>query len=117
MYLDEIRDFALALNTEIEECFPFGPETFVYKTSGKIFLLMSFNDHDEHLRLNVKCQPERAIELREGHSAITGGFHMNKKHWNSLTLDGSLSSDLIKDCILHSFQLVHKKPKQTTKHK
>jgi predicted DNA-binding protein (MmcQ/YjbR family) len=108
MYLDDIRDFALSLDPEIDECFPFGPETFVYKTSGKIFLLMSFDDVD--LRLNLKCEPELAIELRERYPAIIPGYHMNKKHWNTLILDGSLGPDLVKTQIRQSFELVHKKP-------
>lgn len=109
MYLDEVRDFALAIDREVEECFPFGPETFVYKTSGKVFLLMSFDEL--HLRLNVKCDPDLAEELREMHSAIIPGFHMNKKHWNTLILDGSLPGKLIKDSIQGSYKLVAKKPK------
>jgi len=108
MYLDDIRDFALSLDPEIDECFPFGPETFVYKTNGKIFLLMAFNDVD--LRLNLKCEPQRAIELRERHTAIIPGYHMNKKHWNTLIMDGSLGPALVKELIRHSFDLVHKKP-------
>lgn len=107
MYLDDIRDFTLSLDPEIEECFPFGPETFVYKTSGKIFLLMAFDDVD--LRLNLKCNPDRAVELRERYTAIIPGWHMNKKHWNTLILDGSLSANLIKELIQHSFGLVYKK--------
>lgn len=110
MYLDEVRDFALNLDPEIEECFPFSPETFVYKTGGKIFLLMAFNS--DFLRLNVKCAPDLAIELRELHPAIIPGFHMNKKHWNSMILDGSLSPKLIRECIRHSFDLVAKPKKK-----
>ena len=106
MYLDDIRDFALSLDKNVEECFPFGPETFVYKIGGKIFLLMSFNEI--HLRINLKCDPEKAIELREAYAAITAGYHMNKKHWNSLTMDGSLPASLVKNLIQHSFSLVDK---------
>jgi predicted DNA-binding protein (MmcQ/YjbR family) len=108
MYLDDVRDFALSLDPEIDECFPFGPETFVYKTSGKIFLLMAFDDVD--LRLNLKCNPDRAEELRERYPAIIPGYHMNKKHWNTVIMDGSLGPDLIRELIHHSFELVHKKP-------
>ena len=113
MYLDDIRDYALSLDPEIDECFPFGPETFVYKTSGKIFLLMRFDDVD--LRLNLKCSPEEAIELRERYPAIIPGYHMNKKHWNTLVIDGSLSQELIQTQIRQSFDLVHKKPAKTPK--
>ncbi|AYD49121.1 MmcQ/YjbR family DNA-binding protein [Arachidicoccus soli] len=107
MFIDEIRDYALELNKEVEECFPFGEATFVYKISGKIFLLMS-PDHT-FLHINVKCDPEKAIELREQYAAITPGYHMNKKHWNTLIIDGSLGAELIKECILHAYQLVVKK--------
>ena len=113
MYLDDIRDFALSLDKNIEECFPFGPENFVYKTGGKIFLLMSFNEI--HLRLNLKCDPEKAIELREEYAAITPGYHMNKKHWNTLEMDGSLPAKLVKKLIQHSYSLVYKKTSQSKK--
>lgn len=113
MYLDDVRDYALSLDPEIDECFPFGPETFVYKTSDKIFLLMAFDDID--LRLNLKCDPDRAVELRERYPAIIPGYHMNKKHWNTVMLDGSLSAHLVKELISHSFNLVHKKPKKPKK--
>lgn len=106
MYLDEIRDFALSLDPEIEECFPFGTETFVYKIAGKIFLLMAFDE--ENLWVNLKCDPELAIELRERHPAIIPGYHMNKKHWNTVIMDGSLREEVIKDMIVQSYKLVHK---------
>lgn len=107
MYLDEIRDYALMLGEDVEECFPFGEETFVYKTSGKIFLLMSFGE--AYLQINVKCDPEEAIELRERYAAVVPGYHMNKKHWNTITLDGSMMRPVILDCIRNSYNLVAKK--------
>lgn len=110
MYLDEIRDFALNLDPDIEECFPFGPETFVYKSNGKVFLLTSFDA--DFLRLNVKCDPDLAVELRELHPAIIPGFHMNKKHWNTLILDGSLSPKLVQESIQLSYELVSKTKKR-----
>jgi predicted DNA-binding protein (MmcQ/YjbR family) len=113
MYLDDVRDFTLSLDPEIDECFPFGPETFVYKTGGKIFLLMAFDDVD--LRLNLKCDPDRAVELRERYPAIIPGYHMNKKHWNTVILDGSLQTDMVRELIQHSFGLVYKKPEKRTK--
>lgn len=113
MYLDDVRDFALSLDPEIDECFPFGPETFVYKTTGKIFLLMAFDD--VNLRLNLKCDPDRAIELRERYPAIIPGYHMNKKHWNTVILDNSLPAKLVKELIQHSFERVRKKPAKRQK--
>lgn len=107
MFIDEIRDFALNLHPDVEECFPFGEETFVYKIRNKIFLLMS--EGNEFLQINVKCLPELAIELREEYAAILPGYHMNKKHWNTLIIDGSLDRNLIQTCIRNSFSLVAKK--------
>lgn len=107
MYIDEIRDYTLALDQQVEECFPFGEETFVYKIAGKIFLLMSFDN--AQLRINVKCNPDKAVELREQYASIIPGYHMNKKHWNTLIIDGSLPAGLIKECIRHSYLLVVKR--------
>lgn len=107
MFIDEIRDYALGLSTDVEECFPFGEETFVYKVSGKIFLLMASDN--TFLQINVKCNPEKAIELREQYAAIIPGYHMNKKHWNTMIMDGSLDAGLVKECIQHSYQLIVKK--------
>jgi len=106
MYLDEIRDYALSLD-DVEECFPFGEETFVYKTSGKIFLLAAFDE--DQLRINVKCDPDEAIELRERYSSVIPGYHMNKKHWNTIILDGSVERNVVLDCIKNSHELVGKK--------
>ncbi|HEY0298588.1 MAG TPA: MmcQ/YjbR family DNA-binding protein [Arachidicoccus sp.] len=106
MYLDEIRDYALILD-DVDECFPFGEETFVYKTSGKIFLLMAFDE--DQLRINVKCAPEEAIELRERYSSIIAGYHMNKKHWNTIILNGGVDRSLVFECIKKSYMLVRKK--------
>jgi predicted DNA-binding protein (MmcQ/YjbR family) len=111
MYLDEIRDYALSLS-DVEECFPFGEENFVYKTSGKMFLLMAFEK--EQLRINVKCEPEEAIELREKYASIIPGYHMNKKHWNTIILDGSIDRKIIFDCIKKSYNLVAGKRKPAT---
>ncbi|HEY8961948.1 MAG TPA: MmcQ/YjbR family DNA-binding protein [Luteolibacter sp.] len=90
-----------------EETTPFGPDTLVYKVGGKIFALTSPDEFPP--RVNLKCDPERAMELRDRHEAITPGYHMNKRHWNTLVLDGSLPDVLIRDLIDHSYQLVSKK--------
>ena len=88
----------------VEEDTPFGPEHFVHKVGGKIFALHS--PMADPIRLNLKCDPDRAVELREQHESIIPGYHMNKKHWNTLILDGSLPAGLVKDLILHSYDLV-----------
>ena len=87
-----------------EETTPFGPNVLVYKVGGKLFAL---TDPDEFpARINLKCDPERAVSLREEHEAIIPGYHMNKRHWNTLILDNSLPSRLVKELIDHSYDLV-----------
>ncbi|MDE1192120.1 MAG: MmcQ/YjbR family DNA-binding protein [Arachidicoccus sp.] len=103
MYLDDIRDFALSLK-DAEECFPFGEETFVYKVNNKIFLLIGFDDNQ--MRLNVKCNPEEAIELRERYAYIIPGYHMNKKHWNTILIDNGADKKIVLDSIEKSYELV-----------
>ncbi|MES2477434.1 MAG: MmcQ/YjbR family DNA-binding protein [Verrucomicrobiota bacterium] len=87
-----------------EESTPFGPDVLVYKVGGKIFGLADPSDFPS--RINLKCDPERAVELREEHAGILPGYHMNKRHWNTLLLDGSLSSRLVAELIDHSYELV-----------
>lgn len=93
-------------NPEVTEKTPFGPEVLVYKVLGKIFATLGFED--EVGRMNLKCDPERALELRDDYEAIIPGYHMNKKHWNTLVLDGSLSGELVGGLIDHSYDLVVK---------
>lgn len=106
MELDSLRDYVLA-KEDVEECFPFGPGNFVYKTRGKIFMLISTDE--EVMRTNLKCDPEYAVELRENYpNAIIPGYHMNKKHWNTLILENGngLKLTLIKVLIDMSYNLV-----------
>ena len=107
MNIEELRDFCL-LKEGVEECLPFGPETLVFKVYGKVFLLTGLENNP--LSFNAKCDPLKAEELREKHYAIIPGFHMNKKHWNTITCDGSLSKKLILELINDSYNLVYKKP-------
>lgn len=88
----------------VEETVPFGPDVLVYKVAGKMFALAT-PDEMPH-RVNLKCDPERALELRDRYEDITPGYHMNKKHWNTIMLGGRLSNALIKDLIQHSYELV-----------
>lgn len=101
--LDFIRNFALSLKNT-EESLPFGPDTLVFKSGGKIFLLLSLDEVP--VRINVKCEPEKAEELRARHKSVIPGYHMNKKHWNTVICDGSLSQVLIESFIRHSYDLV-----------
>ena len=112
MNIEELRDFALSLK-EVEESFPFGEDTLVFKTNNKIFLLVSLSAVP--LQFNVKCDPEKALELREKYTAVIPGYHMNKKHWNTVIVDGFVLNGELKEFIKDSYQLVA--PKSTGKKK
>lgn len=108
MNIEELRDFTLSLK-DVEECFPFGEDTLVFKTNNKIFLLVSLSVVP--LQFNVKCNPEKAVELREMYPSVIPGYHMNKKHWNTVVVDGSISGNELKEFIKDSHGLVAKKGK------
>ncbi len=103
MDIESLRSYCLE-KKEVEEGFPFGETTLVFKVKGKIFLLSSLDS--PVLQFNVKCDPEKAIEWREKFSAIQPGYHMNKKLWNTVTVDGSLSIRMLKEMIDDSYELV-----------
>ncbi|MBS1687253.1 MAG: MmcQ/YjbR family DNA-binding protein [Bacteroidetes bacterium] len=105
MNIEELRDYAIA-KPETEEGFPFGESTLVFKVKGKIFLLVSLDA--EPLQFNAKCDPEKAMELREQYDSVLPGYHMNKKHWNTVIIDGSLSNKQLKELVDHSYALVAK---------
>jgi predicted DNA-binding protein (MmcQ/YjbR family) len=106
MNVDDIWTYCLA-KAGVEEGFPFGEETLVFKREGKIFLLVGLTN--QPLQFNAKCDPERAIELREQYDCIIPGYHMNKKHWNTVIIDNTLTSKQLKELIDHSYDLVNKK--------
>ncbi|MCW1914504.1 MmcQ/YjbR family DNA-binding protein [Luteolibacter sp. GHJ8] len=87
-----------------EETTPFGPDVLVYKVGGKVFGLTAPDEFPASI--NLKCDPERAVSLREEHEAIKPGYHMNKKHWNTVVLDRSVPSRLVAEMIDHSYELV-----------
>ena len=87
-----------------EETTPFGPDTLVYKVGGKIFALASPDDYPS--AINLKCDPDRSLALQDQHEAIIPGYHMNKRHWITLTLDGSVPAALVRELIDHSHALV-----------
>lgn len=87
-----------------EETTPFGPDALVYKVGGKMFAVTVPEDYPA--RINLKCDPQRAVELRDEHKAVTPGWHMNKRHWNTIVLDGSLPPKLVRELVEHSYQLV-----------
>ena len=101
-----LRDYLLAKPFTTEE-HPFGPETWVYKTGGKIFAIVSFLD--DPITINLKCDPDDALALRQMYTAVQPGYHMNKRHWNTVSLDGSIPDPEFYAMIDHSYQLVAKK--------
>ena len=103
MDLADVIDLCLSL-PGAEETQPFGPEALVYKVGGKVFAITVPEDHPT--RINLKCDPERSLELRDQYQAIKPGWHMNKKHWNTLLLDGSVPPRLIRELVRHSYDLV-----------
>lgn len=105
MHIESLREYCLS-KPGTEETFPFGPDTLVYKVNGKIYLLAGLDE--QPARFNVKCDPDKAIELRDEYPAVLPGYHMNKKHWNTVILDGSITDRLIKEWIDHSYELVNK---------
>jgi predicted DNA-binding protein (MmcQ/YjbR family) len=98
-----LRDLCLALPGS-EETFPFGPETSVFKVAGKMFALS--RENAAPLTVSLKCEPVLAERLRAAHPAITAGYHLNKRHWNTVTIDGSLPQQMIADMIEDSYDLV-----------
>lgn len=105
MDLETIRKYCLEKKSTTES-FPFDNSTLVFKVRGKIFLLMGLNRLP--LQFNVKCDPEKAEELREEYSSVIPAFHMNKKHWNTIILDGQISARLVREWIDESYALVIK---------
>jgi predicted DNA-binding protein (MmcQ/YjbR family) len=102
MNIEDFRAYCLQ-KQEVTEEFPFDEDTLVFKVMGKMFALTNL---DGEWSLSLKCDPEKAIDLREKHHAIKPGYHMNKAHWNTVLMDGSLSENLIRELIDHSYALV-----------
>jgi predicted DNA-binding protein (MmcQ/YjbR family) len=102
MNIEILRDYCLS-KEDAEETFPFGDDTLVFKKDGKIFALANL---DGEPTVNLKCDPGYALELRERYSCVIPGYHMNKKHWNTILLDGSVPDKLVFEWIDHSFDLV-----------
>lgn len=103
MNIEAIREYCIG-KPGVEETMPFGPDVVVYKVKGKIFLLMPLEA--EQFRISIKCDPAKAIELREQYASVIPGYHLNKKHWNTVAMDGSVSFKLVKEWIDHSYELV-----------
>ncbi len=110
MNIDTLLEYIQQM-PEVEECFPFDAQTLVCKTMGKMFLLCGLDKTP--LQINLKCQPEIAEMLREQFDDILPGYHMNKKHWNTVILTSGLTQKMIQQMIQHSYDLVRKNKNPT----
>jgi predicted DNA-binding protein (MmcQ/YjbR family) len=99
----ELRRWCLAQPGAVED-FPFGPRVSVFKVAGKIFALTALDGAP--LQVSAKCEPELALQLRDTYAAIRPGYHLDKRHWNTVTLDGSLPDELVRDLVEDSYDLV-----------
>lgn len=104
MNVESIREYCIS-KKGVSESFPFDEVTLVFKVMNKMFGLLSL---DGELRINLKCEPEKAIELREHYDFVLPGYHMNKQHWNTIVIGDFLSDDLIKEWIDDSYNLIVK---------
>jgi len=102
MDIESYREYCLSKPGVTEEL-PFGPDTLVFKVMGKMFSATGIETFES---INLKCDPEEAVRLREEYSAILPGYHMNKKHWNTVLMDGTLPVALVRKMIDDSYQLV-----------
>jgi predicted DNA-binding protein (MmcQ/YjbR family) len=109
----ELRDYCLSL-PGAEETFPFGPVTSVFKVAEKMFALSQLGA--DSLRVSLKCEPELAESLRGAHAAVLPGYHLNKRHWNTVIIDGSLPDVAIRDMIEDSYDLVVSKLPSARRH-
>jgi predicted DNA-binding protein (MmcQ/YjbR family) len=104
MDLEAFRKYCLS-KKGVSEGFPFGEDTLVFKVMGKIFAITSF---EQPLSVNLKCDPEKAVELRERYEDVQPGYHMNKKHWNTVNFEGEIPVRELKEMTDHSYELVVK---------
>lgn len=110
MNVEELREYCLSRKGAME-CFPFDEVTLVFKVQGKMFALIPLDDPE--LKIALKCEPEKALQLREQYSAITPAHHFNKKHWNSVTISSTVSQTLLEELINHSYdEVVAKLPRK-----
>jgi predicted DNA-binding protein (MmcQ/YjbR family) len=110
MDIDAVRDYCLGKKGNIKEDMPFGEDILVFRVDGKIFLLMRLMVRP--LTINLKCDPVKAIELRDRYESVLPGYHMNKKYWNTVVLDGSIPSKEVLAMIDHSYDEVVKGTKK-----
>jgi len=111
MDIEKVREYCLK-KKYVSEGFPFDEDTLVFKVGGKIFCLLSLSPSHS---INLKCDPEKAVELREKYESVRPGYHMNKNHWNTIMLDKSIHEKIIKEWIDHSYDLVFNSLPQKTR--
>src|SRR6476619_7462741 len=104
MNAEQLRTYCLT-KKGVEEDQPFGPNTLIFKIGGKMFLLLALDAVP--LQFNAKCDPDTALELRDRYSCVLPGYHMNKKHWNTVEVDGSVSDKLLLQWVDDSYNLVY----------
>jgi predicted DNA-binding protein (MmcQ/YjbR family) len=102
--IESIREYCLS-KKEVTEGFPFGEDTLVFKVLDKMFVLMNL---DSELSVNLKCDPDKALELRERYTSVLPGYHMNKRYWNTVMVDNTIPDRLLKEWIDHSYDEVVK---------
>jgi predicted DNA-binding protein (MmcQ/YjbR family) len=100
---DDVLDLCSSLPGAVED-YPFGDGVAVFKVGGKMFALIPLEDNAE--TVNLKCDPDRALELRARYAAVRPGYHQNKRHWNTIELDGTVEDDELRDLVDHSYELV-----------
>src|SRR5690349_21165784 len=105
MTLESLRDYCLGLKAVTEDM-PFGEEVLAFRVMGKIFALLAITALPPSI--NLKCDPERAVELRDRFEGVLPGYHMNKKHWNTVMLDGTVPDRDVREMIEHSYELIVK---------
>ncbi|UPT67981.1 MAG: MmcQ/YjbR family DNA-binding protein [Sphingobacteriales bacterium JAD_PAG50586_3] len=103
MNIEELREYCMA-KKHVTEGFPFDNETLVFKVMNKMFALTSINNNP--LSVNLKCDPEKAVALREEYSCVLPGYHMSKQHWNTVVIDGSVPDKLVMEWIDDSYNLI-----------
>ena len=103
MNIEVFREYCLS-KAGVEESFPFGESTLVFKVMGKMFALTGLDG--DQFSVNLKCDPDRAVELREEHPQIRPGYHMNKKHWNTVEFENGLDDSFLIALVDHSYELV-----------
>ncbi|MDI9357044.1 MAG: MmcQ/YjbR family DNA-binding protein [Chitinophagaceae bacterium] len=115
MTLEDLHQYCISKEETVGE-FPFDRDTLAFKVKGKIFALTSMKKWEEQTpSINLKCNPEKSIQLREHYNSITPGYHMNKKHWNTIQINKEVTDTLLYQLIDHSYNIICKSSTKKTK--